>query len=213
MNFPEFMDLTGQRFGRLVVLEREPSHVTPSGQRKTVWLCRCDCGNLVKVKTQELRRGKTKSCGCYRLEFLEQCRTKHHGAKTRLYNIYNKMKRRCENPNDAAYKDYGGRGITVCEEWKNDFTVFREWALLNGYDDSLSIDRIDNSKGYCPENCRWATSKQQSNNRRSNLYILYNGEVHTLSEWSDILGIKYGHLQEAFHKGEWGEEFNERNAK
>jgi hypothetical protein len=120
---------------------------------------------------------------------LKKQRIKHGGKYTRLYHTWKKMKERCNNPNCKAYKDYGGRGIKICDEWNNDYVSFREWAMNNGYNDLLTIDRIDNNNGYFPQNCRWVTAKIQNLNRRTNHYLTFNGETKTISEWADITGI------------------------
>lgn len=112
------------------------------------------------------------------------------------------MRARCNNPKSHAYKNYGGRGITVCNEWDENFKSFYDWAMNNGYKPNLSIDRIDNDKGYCPDNCRWATRIEQSNNRRMCRHIIYNEVDHTIAEWSRILNVPYRNLRERINRGD-----------
>lgn len=158
-------DLTGMRFGYLTVLSKDES-LKYKHQTHTTWLCLCDCGNTTIVRGYCLRNGHTQSCGCLGREKRLKSATKHGQSETRLYAIWHAMKQRCFNPNHKNYVDYGGRGIKVCEEWKNDFQAFYDWAMANGYEESLSIDRINNDGNYEPQNCRWVTMKEQCNNRR-----------------------------------------------
>lgn len=154
---PKLIDLTGQRFGRLVVLERHDAKR---------WKCICDCGNATYSDGYQLRKGITQSCGCYHKEFCGDAHRIHGYCGTRLYRIYYKMKERCYNPLNDNYKYYGALGITICDEWLNNFQAFADWAMANGYSDNLTIDRKDNTQGYCPENCRWITIQEQQRNRR-----------------------------------------------
>ncbi len=182
---PKLIDLTGQKFGRLVVVERAENI-----GRTTRWRCVCECGNYVIVRQPDLHSGRTQSCGCiHKMQLAE--RNRSHGLSyTRLSSIWRAMKGRCYNPNSYAYHNYGGRGIKVCDEWKNDFVSFYNWAIANGYDEHLSIDRIDVNGDYEPANCRWADKSTQANNTRCNRKIEYDGKVQTVSQWSAETGIK-----------------------
>lgn len=185
------LNLVGKRFGRLTVIE-DSGERTPKHQVK--WHCVCDCGNHVYVPTCYLTTGDTRSCGCLFRETCKQPNTLRHGdaspngKHTRLYESWHQMRKRCNNPKDHNYRNYGGRGITVCTEWET-YEKFRDWALNNGYATDLSIDRIDVNGNYEPSNCRWADSITQGNNRRTNRFIEYNGEKHTLAEWARLTGI------------------------
>lgn len=186
------MDLTGQRFGRLTVREL----VKRSKSGAILWRCVCDCGNVVDVFASNLRSKDTVSCGCYRRDMARRIKTTHGGKGTRLYNIWHGIKLRCLNASDRAYENYGGRGITVCDEWRDSFEAFHKWAMANGYRENLTIDRSDNDGNYCPENCRWVTIAEQNRNRRFCYKITHNGQTHTLAEWSKLTGI----LEETLRK-------------
>ena len=176
------VDLTGKRFEHLTVIKAADDDMKHHGQK---WICRCDCGNEVIVRSDGLQSGHTKSCGCF-----NKRRTTHGKSKTKLFKVWTEMKQRCFNPNAEEYDRYGGRGITVCEEWKS-FEPFYEWAVANGYAEGLQIDRIDNDGDYCPENCRWTTRKVQMSNRRNTVYLEHEGAQHTIREWCDITGKTY----------------------
>jgi hypothetical protein len=186
----KYQNLSGQRFGRLVVVDRAPDHVKPDGNKQTAYFCLCDCGNRRVVLAYNLKNGHTTSCGCFGLENRKSSRSKHSETGTRLYRIWYHMKDRCNNPKDPRYVDYGGRGISVCEEWETSYEVFRNWAYENGYSETLTLDRENNDLGYSPDNCRWVTPKEQANNTRKNRIITFDSESHTLSEWGDLVGIK-----------------------
>ena len=156
-------DLTGQKFGRLFVLSR----VWRLNSRAAHWLCKCECGNLTVVRGDGLTTGHVKSCGCLNYE-REGPKPTHGMSESRIYRIWGGIKIRCQNPNSPIYKHYGGRGITVCEEWLK-FEPFYEWAMSHGYSDDLEIDRINNNGNYEPDNCRWLTHKENCNNRRTSI--------------------------------------------
>lgn len=179
-------DLTGRTFGRWTVLERK-------GRVKSqqMWLCKCDCGTIREVTHTSLVCGKSLSCGCYHKDIISKMLTTHGMSDSRIYSIYYNIKRRCNNPNDKRYKDYGGRGIKICKEWDDSFLLFLDWSLSNGYTEYRTIDRIDNNKGYCPENCRWTTEENQRNNKRNTVYIEVLGKKMSLRQWCDLMGWKY----------------------
>lgn len=189
----KFKDLTHQKFGRLLVLEKTDMR----DHRYIIYKCKCDCGNIIYVNGNKLRSGHTKSCGCYRKELL----TSHGKSNTRLYNIYHHMKARCYNITHDRYKDYGARGIVVCDEWLTDFTAFYNWSIENGYRENLTIDRIDVNGNYEPNNCRWATPKEQQRNTRYNRNYTINGETHCLIEWCERLNRNYNTVACRINRG------------
>ena len=192
---PSYIDLTGMKFGRLTVLCRTEN------RRKC--RCLCDCGNETDVYISHLRDGHTQSCGCLHKELLTSRLETHRLSKTRLYKTWSNMKTRCNNENNNEYAYYGGRGIKVCPEWEHDFGSFAIWALSSGYRDDLTIDRIDCNGNYSPENCRWATRKEQGNNTRRNHYLSFNGQIKTISEWSDEVGLSSRLIQDRIVKLGW----------
>lgn len=190
-------DLTGKKFERLTVIryisaeEREGYSHKKDSRR---WLCKCDCGNIVRLRTEQILQGKAKSCGCYIKEIFHNQTIKNttHGLKkTRLYRIWNNMKDRCYNENCKDYFKYGGRGIKICDEWIDNFQMFYDWSMNNGYSDNLSIDRINIDGDYEPINCRWTTNKVQCRNRRNNLLLEYKEQTKSLAEWCEELNLDY----------------------
>ena len=181
--------LEGERFGRLVVISAQSEKLNSN----TKWNCVCDCGNKTASLAYNLLNGKSTSCGCLRKEraskFVTNKNYKHGSCKTRLYSIWHSMKCRCYYKGDRCYATYGGKGITICDEWRNDFAAFQRWANANGYSDDLTIDRIDVQKGYSPDNCRWATDKEQANNKENTVFITYDGCTKSLSKWAEKFSI------------------------
>lgn len=197
----------------LTVICPAEDHITTGGNRYTQWLCRCECDNQVVSRTAYIKNGNTKSCGCLislkakqHIKTLNRQQITHNGSNDRLYSIWVNMKHRCNNPNDPRYCDYGGRGISVCDEWIHSYENFRDWSISNGYSEYLSIDRIDVNGNYEASNCRWTTNKEQQNNMRSNRLLTYNGETHTVSEWSDITGINKSTISKRINRSGWSTE-------
>lgn len=185
-------DLTGRVFGRLTVIEQAEDYITPGdGRHRHRWRCRCTCGNEVIITGQVLKSGGSKSCGCYQKELVGNMARIHGGYGERLNHVWNSMVQRCCNKNHISYHNYGERGITVCDEWRNDYAVFKEWALSAGYKEGLTLDRINNDLGYYPDNCRWVTMKEQSRNTRHNIYYTHDGETMCLSAWCEKLNLNY----------------------
>lgn len=188
-------DLTGQKFALLTVVDRAEK----ATRGKAYWRCQCDCGNSTVVSGTNLITGAVKSCGCLK----HKTQDTHHLSNTRLYRIWNALIQRCNNKNHSAYRYYGEKGIAVCEAWKDDFITFYEWAMMNGYSDELTIDRIDIAKGYFPENCRWVSRKVQANNRTFCKMIEYNGKIQTLTQWCEELGLNYKLIHSRLYRLGW----------
>ncbi len=186
----------GRKFGRLTVIgiTRE--------KNKCWFICNCDCGKRTRTYYYTILNGTAKSCGCYKKEVLQALLGKYDPKDKRLACIWKGMRQRCFNEKFPNYKDYGGRGITVCDEW-NDFNVFKDWAYANGYTDGLTIERVDNNNGYSPDNCRWADMKTQNNNKRNNTRLTLHGKTKTLSMWCDEYGMKYSVVYQRVHTYGW----------
>lgn len=187
------IDIEGQIFGWLVVLHRD--RTKPKGH--AWWMCLCKCGNFHSVKSYDLRTGQTKSCGCMRatinISMAQQHNVVHGLRNSPEYNVWRAMKKRCSLKSSQGYQRYGGRGITVCDEWENSFQAFyRDMGPRPS--PSHSIDRIDNDKGYSPENCRWATIYDQANNKSNNVLLTYQGEKRTLAQCAQALNLPRARL-------------------
>lgn len=198
-------ELKGMTFGRLRVVD----YAGCNKHGRALWMCKCNCGKNVIVSSDCLLGNHTKSCGCLNDEQrhkkgFEANRTKHNLHNTRLYRIWKQMKTRCYNQNTDDWKDYGGRGITVCQEWLDDFLNFYNWSLENGYNNVLTLDRIDVNGEYKPSNCRWSTAKHQANNKRSNHLITIDGETRTCAEWMELSGICHSTFYQRLRNGKTG---------
>lgn len=189
----------GDRFGKLTIIHEVEPNVTPCGTIQRKFLCKCDCGNQVVRNMQTLLKGAKTSCGCNKTSYIQKYFKKE--SKSFLYSTWSGMRQRCNNPNSASYSRYGGRGISVCDEWDKDFFAFEKWAKENGAKKGLTIDRINNDGNYCPDNCRWVDLRTQANNKRTNRIIEYNGESHTTIEWARITGIQEGTIRSRLRYG------------
>lgn len=187
MHMAPAKDLTGLRVGRLVVerLANTP-HTTSTGHRRRRWQCQCDCGRIALVATSHLTGCDVQSCGCWRREYQRPTQT-HGMSKTRTYSIWRSVRARCVNPKHRAFRDYGARGITICDRWLKFDNFVADMGPVP--DETMSIDRIDNARGYDPGNCRWATKQQQGANRSNNFRIAHDGLSLTSAEWSTKTGI------------------------
>lgn len=182
-----FEDLTARRFGRLVVIKF-------AGKNKwniATWECSCDCGGKKTVCSSSLKCGYTKSCGCISKE--RPSHTKHGGKGTKLYTTWKAMRERCYTKSSSSYSRYGGIGVKICEEW-NDFSIFKKWAMENGYSEDLTIDRINPYGNYEPSNCRWVTKTQQSRNKKDTVYIKINNKLVCLADYAEETNNNYGYL-------------------
>lgn len=196
----KLIDISGQKFGNLLVLEY---------LGKERWKCLCDCGNITTSSITSLKSGHKKSCGCLHVKSAQQQGIKNikHGfareltGTEKLYRTWLNMKARCYNPKRRDYKNYGAKGIQVCDDWKNNFVNFKDWALNSGYTDGLTIDRIQNDKGYFPHNCRWVTMKQQQRNTTRNHFVTYNGQTKCIAEWESELNMNHGTLATRLKNG------------
>lgn len=202
----QVIDLTGKRFGMLTVLRQGESRPVGKHNRlKLYWVCRCDCGTIKEIVGDNLRSGATNSCGCQVTKATIERSTKHGYSRrgenrSRIYKIWSKMKARCEHENDPAYKDYGGRGIKLCDGW-HDFLTFKDWSYNHGYTDDLTIDRIDVNGNYEPDNCRWVGWDIQHNNTRNTIKVTLGDITHSLSEWCRELNLRYSTVQSRIHRG------------
>lgn len=189
-------DITGEKFGKLTVLGRDYSYKSP---KRTKWICKCECGNTKSIFRDALMQGRTKSCGC-EMYANRKGQNKTHGmSKTRIYHEWHTMKLRCA-PNSPNSKNYYDRGIHVCNEWKNDFLTFYNWAISHGYAETLTIDRIDNNKGYSPDNCRWITIEAQQANKTTTVYIEYQGTSYCLRTLCLMLNFPYKTAHRRYRK-------------
>ena len=198
----------GMKFGKLTVREIVVNGNT--NQRK--YLCDCECGGTKITSEDNLRRGHCRSCGClYKGHGGSKKKNIFMGSDSKLYRTWSGIKSRCFDQNSHNYHNYGGRGITMCDEWKNDYNTFKKWALHNGYNESrgrdCSIDRIDTNGNYEPSNCRWATAKEQANNTRRNTIVEYDGKRMSLSQWADYLKMDYSSFMSRWVRG-WTMEKN-----
>ncbi len=189
------INFTNKKINMLTVIKKAESK-----NRRAFWLCKCDCGNEIKVMSQDLIYKTKYSCGCTRKPVVERKR-KYETKNQRLYNIWHAMKQRCYDDRKREYKYYGGKGIKICDEWLSNFEAFQEWSLKSGYKSNLTIDRINAEKDYCPENCRWITQKENNLNRRGIIRISYNDKTICLKDYCKIKNISYSTTLKKYKKG------------
>lgn len=203
----KLIDLSNKKFGKLFVIKMVEPYISPNGNIHPKWLCKCSCGKTIITRGDSLRNGVVKSCGCLKGNFMKKRKRTISGiykeeffkkniASKRIYNIYNSILNKCYNKYNYSYRWYGNVGVSVCSEWKDDFSCFYEWCIKNGYDISKNrkeqtLDRINPYGNYCPENCRFITIQEQQKNKRNNIKIEYNGKIKNLREWCNILGKNY----------------------
>jgi len=195
-------DITGQRFGRLIA--KRPAYRNKRGE--WYWECLCDCGGTATARVSELTGGRKRSCGCLYRETRKIGGTIHGFGRSKLQRVRSSMFERCYNPNNKNYHNYGGRGIIICDEWRNDYSIFYNWAVSTGYKEGLSIDRINNDGPYSPKNCRWTTPSVQSNNKRNTQKYNYKGEELSLPQISKLMGISASSLRSRIIDYGWSEE-------
>ena len=197
-------DLVGKTFGRLTVIKE----VERNNRGERCFLCKCKCGNekIIVGWRLTMKNKPTRSCGCLHKEVVSNIFKTHGDSNERLYHIYKGMRNRCLNENDQDYKYYGGRGIRLCDEWLNDYELFKKWSLDNGYNELLTIERIDVDGNYEPCNCRWATRKEQANNTRKNHLLEYNSKLYTMSELAELCDISYTTLRKRINDLGWSVE-------
>jgi hypothetical protein len=200
-----FKDLTGKRYNRLVVLG-----IAYNKKGQWFWNCKCDCGKEKILSSSRLNSGKTSSCGCLHIDVFRKNVYKHGKSKSLIYKVWRGIKSRCYNKNTECYHRYGGRGITMCQEWtgENGFQNFYDWSICNGYKEEvgkkrnkLTIDRIDNNGNYEPSNCHWVYDKEQQNNKSSNVFLSFNGQAKTIQQWADEYGLNYHFIKNKLKNG------------
>lgn len=188
----EYLDsFIGKKQGLITVL----SHFKKGKNNSNYFRCKCDCGKIAEISTKHFFNDNQTTCGRFHKKY------ENSKVGERLYNTWNRMIHRCYDPNNHKYNSYGARGIKVCDEWHKDYDTFYKWAIENGYELGLWIERIDNNGNYCPQNCKWATRKEQMRNTRRNNFIEYNSETHTLAEWCENLNLHYKTVNSRLYKG------------